>query len=127
MVQASKNELQGLREDGFQPVFEAATKLSRALDVAVTAPRACKRQTQRANAPAENAEEHYRRNIFLPVVDAVTSELTRRFPDSYPGKDLLVIPSRLGEVKKVLTAAESYEADLPSPTCLGSELVSWRK
>ena len=43
MVQASKNELQGLREDGFQPVFEAATKLSRALDVAVTAPRACKR------------------------------------------------------------------------------------
>ena len=61
----------------------------------MTTPRACKRQTQRANAPAENAEEHYRYrlNIFLPVVDAVTSELTRRFPDNYPGKDLLVIPS----------------------------------
>ena len=99
---------------------------SRAPDVAVTMPRACKRQTQRANAPAENAEEHYRLSIFLPVVDAVTSELTRRFPDSHPGKDLLVIPSRLGEVKTVLTAAEAYEADLPSPTCLGSELVSWR-
>ena len=26
----------------------------------------------------------------------------------------------------VLTAAETYEADLPSSTCLGSQLVSWR-
>ena len=83
---------------------------------------------QWANAPAENAKEHYRYrlNILLPVVDAVTSELTRRFPDNYPGKDLLAIPSWLGKMKTVLTAAETYEADLPSPTCLGSQLVSWR-
>ena len=125
MVETTKSDLQVLRE-AFQPVFEAATELSDALDVEVAMPRACKKQTQRANAPAENAEEHYRRNIFLPVVDAVTSELTRRFPDSYPGKDLLVIPSRLGDVKTVLNAAKRYEADLPSPTCLGPELTSWR-
>ena len=43
-----------------------------------------------------------RLNIFLPVVDAVTSKLTRRFPDNYPGKDLMVIPSRLGGVRTVL-------------------------
>ena len=75
------------------------------------------RRTQRSTTGSTSS--------FL-VVDAVTSELTRRFPDSYPGKDLLVIPSRLGEVKTVLTDAETYEADLPSPTCLRSEFVSWR-
>ena len=119
--------------EGMRPPSKTCSALrsyheSRALDVAVTAPRACKRQTQRANAPAENAEEHYRLNIFLPVVDAVNSQQTRRFPYSYPGKNLLVIPSRLGdrEVKTVLTAAETYEADLPTTTCLGPQLVSWR-
>ncbi|KAF0289635.1 repressor of the inhibitor of the protein kinase [Amphibalanus amphitrite] len=125
MVETTKRDLQVLRE-GFQPVFETATELSDALDVEVAMPRTCKKQTQRANAPAENTEEHYLRNIFLPVVDAVISELTRRFPDSYPGKDLLVIPSRLGDVTTVLNAAKTYEADLPSPTCLGPELTSWR-
>ena len=117
--------------EGMMPPSKTCSTLrsyhtSRALDVAVTTPRACKRQTQRANAPAENAEEHYRLNIFLPVVDAVNSQQTRRIPYSYPGKDLLVIPSRLGEVKTVLTAAETSEADLPPPTRLGSQLVSWR-
>ena len=124
MVRAVK-DLQGLREN-FQLVFEAATELSDALDVDVLVPRSCKQQTQRANAPAENASEHYRRNLFLPALDAVTSELTSRFPDAYPGKDLLVIPSRLGDVKTVLEAAKTYEVDLPSPTCRGPELVSWR-
>ena len=57
---------------------------------------------------------------------AVTSELTSRFPETYPGKDLLVIPSRLGDLTSVLNAAKAYEADLPSPTCLGPELASWR-
>ncbi|KAF0312253.1 hypothetical protein FJT64_016979 [Amphibalanus amphitrite] len=95
MVQAVKDDLQGLREN-FQPVFEAATELSDTLQVEVTLPHACKKQTQRANAPAENAVDHYKRNVFPPVLDAVTGELTSRFPDTYPGKDLLVIPSRLG-------------------------------
>ena len=125
MVETTKRDLQVLWE-GFQPVFETATELCDALDVEVAMPRTCKKQIQQANAPAENAEEHYLRNIFLPVVDAVISEVTRRLPDSYPGKDLLVIPSRLGDVTTVLNAAKTYEADLPSPTCLGPGLTSWR-
>ena len=68
--------------------------------------------------------EQYRRNAFLAVVDAVASERTRRFPGNYPGKELLVIPSRLVDENTVLDAAKTYEGNLPYPTYLVSELVS---
>ena len=41
-------------------------------------PRIIRRQTLRANNPAQNIEEHFRRNVTVPYLDGLLSELRDR-------------------------------------------------
>ncbi|KAL0858646.1 hypothetical protein ABMA27_012474 [Loxostege sticticalis] len=45
----------------------------------IVVPRMTGRQTQRSNIPAETAEIYYRRNVFYPFIDHVTTEINARF------------------------------------------------
>jgi hypothetical protein len=51
------------------------------LDVPVVQPRVSKRQVSRANPPASTPSEFYRRAIYLPLLDAVTTDMQSRFDE----------------------------------------------
>ena len=42
-------------------------------------PRRLQRQKQRANVPAESTEEYFKRNITIPFLDFLVSEMETRF------------------------------------------------
>lgn len=63
-------------ESQFEILFKQAQQMSSS-DIVV--PRMTGRQTQRSNIPAETAEIYYRRNVFYPFIDHVTTEIDARF------------------------------------------------
>ena len=128
MVMRVTEELKVKRED-FHSVYSAAVTLAEDLSVDISTPRTSRAQTQRANAPASTPEDHYRVNMFLPLVDNIRTQLLERFPDDHPGKYLqALVPSELDKMdeERVVDSAMKYEEDLPSPTCVKSELLSWK-
>ncbi|KAL0809127.1 hypothetical protein ABMA28_012751 [Loxostege sticticalis] len=63
-------------ESQFEILFKQAQQMSSS-DIVV--PRMTGRQTQRSNIPAETAEIYYRRNVFYPFIDHVTTEIDAHF------------------------------------------------
>ena len=48
-------------------------------DVLIAVPRIKQRQTMRSNVEHNSPEKHFRRSIFLPVLDSLLQELHDRF------------------------------------------------
>ena len=93
-------------------------------------PQTVGRQTICNNAPAATPEEHYRRNVAIPFLSHINSELDTQF------SDLSVLSSRLlGLIPSVLCGddAPSYEEvvaeyaeDMHSPEVFPQELFRWK-
>lgn len=62
----------------FYDLFKEATKINGA---EIPMPRRVGRQKHKNNAPADNASEYYKRNVFLPFIDTVISQLETRFSE----------------------------------------------
>lgn len=74
---------QGIRTDSsakFHDLYERSESIGRENEVVPMKPRSAQRQRHRANAPAENIEDYYRVNFFLPFIDYIISHLNSRFP-----------------------------------------------
>ena len=86
----------------------------------------------RSNAPAESIEEYFRRNLGIPLLDGIISELDRRFSDvsRRASKLLYLVPSMLiqdgFDVTYLDDAISQYEDDIPNPASLPIELSTWR-
>lgn len=84
-VQTTVAELESLREQaassdtGSDEFYEAACELAGKIDVTPTMPRNASRQVHRSNAPAKEPQEFYRRNLTLPFLDTIISELQIRY------------------------------------------------
>ena len=96
-------------------------------------PRTCARQRNRSNVPAQDACEYYRRDISVPLLDHLISELESRF-SSHKQTALLglyLLPTVLVKksveeiTPKVCELGEMYCDDLPSTNSLQSELHCW--
>ena len=77
-----KKEYQHIRDttaDFTAQCFEHAKRMGAAVDTEPTAPRAARVQRNRANTPAENPEEAYKRNLVIPLLDHILSEMEGRF------------------------------------------------
>lgn len=61
----------------WQALYEKAAEMAQSIDVLPTFPRAG-RQANRPNAPAANASEYWRINMYLPFVDHLLAELDSR-------------------------------------------------
>ena len=48
--------------------FQEACQIAEKLQITVQKPRTCQVQRNRANTPAEMIEDHYRRNLTIPLV-----------------------------------------------------------
>lgn len=73
-LEDTRNEV----EEFHSNCFEQATKLSSALDIPVTKPRTCKRQTKRDNMPAETIKDYFRMSITIPFLDHLISQMDTR-------------------------------------------------
>uniref|UniRef100_A0A8D8QZ09 52 kDa repressor of the inhibitor of the protein kinase n=3 Tax=Cacopsylla melanoneura TaxID=428564 RepID=A0A8D8QZ09_9HEMI len=66
-------------------ILEKAEYFAEELDIELTLPRVTERQTLRANPPASNASEYWRRTIVIPYLDSVISSMKTRFsPEHRP-------------------------------------------
>lgn len=65
----------------FNKVFVEFTELAKELDVEVRLPRLASKQTKRANHDG-TPEEYYRRSIYIPLLDNVSSDLSTRLSQS---------------------------------------------
>ena len=96
-------------------------------------PRVCGRQCHRSNVPAQTPSEYYRRNLSVPVLDHLVSELETRFTTHQQTalQGLCLIPSVLvsksvDEISpKICQLGQMYECDLPHSSSLPSELHCW--
>ena len=66
-------------EENHAKWFQKACQIAEKLDITVQKPRTCQVQRNRANNPAETVEDHYRRNLTIPLVDHLINELETRF------------------------------------------------
>lgn len=63
----------------FDDIFGSACECMNELDVPIVQPRVSQRQVNRANPPATTPTEYYRRAIYLPLLDAVVTDMQSRF------------------------------------------------
>ena len=65
---------QGIRTDSsakFHDLYERSQSIGRENEVVPMKPRSAQRQRYRANVPAEDIEDYYRVNFFLPFIDHI--------------------------------------------------------
>jgi len=120
-------------EEEFFKMFQEIENLANEIGAAkIEMPRTTKEQTNRANAPANTAEEYYRRAVFVPFFDSFLSQLDVRF---LAHKEILqqfscltvanVIPTT-EQKNQIRELSTTYEDDVNcSPDVAVGELGSW--
>ena len=128
-IKETQDAIARLRGSFDSEVMDVAMRRSEEMDVEVRVPRIVGRQRHRANAPADGPRDHYRRNMWIPLVDGLSSQLRERFPPSATVVTLeTLLPSKVHDmqIEEVVALATTYEGDLPSVTCLRGELACWK-
>lgn len=54
-------------------------KMAEKANVEPTKPRNVQRNSNKANAPADTAQQYYKRNVYLPLLDHIAMELDTQF------------------------------------------------
>lgn len=118
-------------EEEFHLWYTEILTLADKFDIIISTPRTASRQAHRSNIPADTVEAYYRRNLVVPFLDHITTELTTRFIGSNQQtkvKLLGLIPSIATTYPNtsVTDVGELYKADLPSPHLLLPEFRRWK-
>ena len=110
--------------------FTEVEHMSTAIGTQASLPRLCGRQTRRSNTPSQTPKEYYRRNITIPLLDHILSELASHF-NKHQQTALMLIPyvlvtKTLAEVQSQLAQLrDMYSDDLPCPISFKSEVHTW--
>ena len=117
-------------EEEFHQWFSEIKTMADELNIPVSTPRTVARQVHRDNAPADSPGVYYRRNLMIPFLNHITSELDNRFGPSHQTKIKLLglIPSIAASypLASVTEVGKMYKADLPSPHMLSTEFSRWK-
>ena len=105
------------------------------MDVEETAPRQALRQQNRQNIPSSSVSEYYKRNLTIPILDHLISELDNRF-DVQCSENLLefmkLLPFKVVNATSLLVPDDFsnilrvYGSDLPSTSSFDTELDIWQ-
>ena len=132
-----KSALRSTREtaDAFHSrVYSKAMQIASMVNVQESVPRTTGRQCHRNNVPAACPSQYYKRQVTIPILDHLISELESRFntqTSSIVSQVMLLLPSEVVELDSVITSSEItdlvalYEDILPSPASLDTELHCW--
>lgn len=129
-VSAVKTSLEKCREeiDSYnQQWFQKAVAIAESLDIAVTKPRTCRRQTGRSNVPADNVEDYFRKSISIPLLDFLLQEMSTRFSDLHQRATLglKLVPSELNNQTNIDELMPFFGDDLPLSSSLQAEVEQW--
>ena len=119
-IDVIRNQVADMREyiDSFHGTwFEEAMDIAKAVDIEVKHVRTFCRQTMRSNAPACSVTEHLKRNVTIPLLDHLESELNDRFSSTQVSalKGLYLIPTVLMD-KKTSVSKKTLKSDLIKTT-----------
>lgn len=78
-VEIAVNQIRENSEQEFYKIFKIASSVADSLGVSIALPRITKKQVNRSNIPADNAEVYYRRSIFIPWLDSFLANIRERF------------------------------------------------
>ena len=115
-------------------VYRSAVELAKVVNVDESVPRTTGQQQHRCNVPYASVSEYFQRQLTIPALDHLISEINDRFTKSLSDKICqikVLLPSTLAECTCVLTSADIpnllslYHDDLPSLTSLDTELHCW--
>ena len=111
-------------EEEFHLLYCEIKTLADELNIPIATPRIAARQAHRSNIPADSPEAYYRRNLVIPSLDHIITELTERFGPIQQTKVKLLglIPSVAATYPPAsdTEVGELYKADLPSPHLLST-------
>lgn len=79
VVQEATQKNREEADDSFMKIFSEVVDLATKFDVVISNPRSGTRQHRKANSPADSPEDYYRRNVFIPFIDSILSQLDERF------------------------------------------------
>ena len=82
MIKSIKDVYQRERENmevGFKAIYDHAVRMADQVGVFPSMPRIAKRQQHRSNAPAESPFDYYNRNVAIPFLDHISSNLNTQF------------------------------------------------
>ncbi|ORU94881.1 MAG: hypothetical protein A6F71_09870 [Cycloclasticus sp. symbiont of Poecilosclerida sp. M] len=117
-------------EEEFHSWFAEIKEFAEKQNTPIRAPRIVSRQVHRDNIPADTPEAYYRRNLLLPFLDHICSEMQARFGPIHQTKIKLLglIPSLAEKCssESVKQVGELYKDDLPSPHLLSTEFSRWK-
>ena len=118
-------------EEEFKDWFREAEQLAESLDVEIIILRLTGRQRHRANAPSSTLEDYYRKNVAIPFLDHLKEHMHARFSEEIRKANALFsrIPANLlnmkAELRNLAAKLKFWEAHLPMPSSLLSELKKW--
>ena len=118
LVEEVKDVYQSLRKtvtNDFTKIYDQAVRMAGKVDVQPAKPRTARQMRNRANAPAESVQEHFLRNVVIPFLDHVISDLEAHFsPLSVTSSTLLgLVPSVLcSQEVDIAKAVDMYGNDL---------------
>lgn len=119
------------REDTtFGRMWDKACALATKVDVTPSVPRTVTMQTKRSNTPAATPEEYWRRNLYLPFIDHLTTEVRERVCLALPRlKGQYLLPDKLSVLSDSDTLwheiKEEYGALMPNVDAADVELELW--
>ena len=135
-VEGLKSDMKSMRSDidnAYSRIYSQACKLAEKIDVVPTKPRVSGvKSIYRSNIPADNIEEYFRKNLGIPLLDGIISQLEERFSDvsRRASKLLYLVPSMLiredFEMSCLDNAIDQYQDDIPNPDLIRMEITSWR-
>ena len=114
-------------------VYAEAKQLAQDVHVDESIPRLASRQQHRSNITADSYSEYYCRNLTIPLLDHLLTELNTRFDKKDSVVELMqLLPSVIASNSDFLSPEkfehvnELYSDDLPSFVCFHSELDLWQ-
>jgi hypothetical protein len=114
---------------GFQAIYDQSIRIAEKVAVTPIMPRQAQRQLHRSNVPADSVIEYYQKNVAIPFLDHIISNLENRFSSlGVTASSLLgLVPSVLCNKEPDISAAiKMYQQDLPSPELIPSEILRWK-
>jgi len=113
--------------------------LAASVGIEQSSPRLAGRQQHRSNVPAGTPSDYYKRNLTIPLLDHIISELDTRFNSASSAvvvEFMQLLPSVICEESASESAnlkeadltelLKLYKDDLPSPRSLDVELSLWQ-
>lgn len=122
-----------LRNDGkFAVLYRRAETVAAEVGTKPEKPRTTGRQTNRANAgdADDSIEDHFRRNMFLPLVDHFIQYLGDRFPEDLQPLMMaqFLIPANRDQLTPDVVAKlhTEFKRDMCSPMTFSQEVERWK-